>query len=52
MSDQDNSPPETPSQQQLKRRNLAIALSLVAFIVIVFLVTILRIGGSIADRSF
>lgn len=43
----------TPEEQkQQKRRNLAIALSLAAFIVIVFLVTILRLGGSVAERSF
>ncbi|MBT8471356.1 MAG: hypothetical protein HKN14_04905 [Marinicaulis sp.] len=35
-----------------KQRNLAIALSLAAFILVVFLVTILRLGGSVADRSF
>ncbi|WP_425410796.1 hypothetical protein [Hyphococcus sp.] len=42
--------PEEKKQQ--RRRNLAIALALGAFIVIIFLVTILRIGGSIAERSF
>lgn len=43
----------TPEERkQQKRRNLAIALALVAFIVIVFLVTILRLGGSVAERSF
>jgi hypothetical protein len=43
----------TPEElKQQKRRNLAIALGLTAFIVIVFLVTILRIGGSVAERSF
>ena len=43
----------TPEERkQQKRRNLAIALGLAAFIVIIFLVPILRIGGSVAERSF
>lgn len=43
----------TPEERkQQKRRNLAIALGLAAFIIIVFLVTILRLGGSVAERSF
>jgi t-SNARE complex subunit (syntaxin) len=33
-----------------KRRSLMIALSLIAFIVLVFVVTIVRLGGNIADR--
>ena len=42
----------TDEQKQRKQRNLAIALGLAAFMLIVFLVTILRIGGAVADRSF
>lgn len=43
----------TPDERkQQKRRNLAIALALAAFIATVFLVTILRLGGSVAERSF
>lgn len=43
----------TPEEQkQRKQRNLAIALGLVIFIVLVFAVTILRLGGSVAERSF
>ena len=43
----------TPEERkQQKRRNLAIALGLAAFIIIVFLVTILRLGGSVAESSF
>ncbi len=34
------------------QRNIAIALALGAFIILVFLVTILRIGGAVAERSF
>ncbi len=39
-------------QKKLGQRNLAIALGLGAFIIVVFLVTILRLGGSVAERSF
>ena len=43
----------TPDEEkQRKQRNLAIALSLGVFIILVFAVTILRLGGSVADRSF
>lgn len=43
----------TPEEEKKrKQRNLAIALGLVAFIVLVFLVTIFRIGGDIAARPF
>jgi hypothetical protein len=34
------------------RRNLAIGLALAAFIIAVFLATLFRIGGNIAERSF
>ena len=41
-------------EEKTKRgqRNLAIALGLGVFVVLVFLVTILRLGGSVAERSF
>lgn len=35
-----------PDRDQRKRRNLAIALSLAAFIALIYIVTILRMGGS------
>lgn len=43
------SPEERKKRSQ---RNLAIALSLGAFIVLVFLVTIFRLGGNVAERGF
>ena len=62
MSDDASAPPtpdatmaHTPDADELKRRdrrNRMIALGLVAFIVIVFAVTILRLGGAVADRPF
>lgn len=35
-----------------RRRNLAIALGLAAFMILVFLTTLFRIGGNVAERSF
>ena len=35
-----------------KGRNIAIALGLVAFVVIVYVVSIIRMGGSVLERSF
>ncbi len=48
----DKRPEKSDETKQRDRRNLAIALGLGAFIVLVFAVTILKIGGSISDRSF
>ena len=43
----------TPEEQKKRQqRNIVLALSIIGFVVIVFLVTILRLGGSIAERSF
>lgn len=43
----------TPQEEKKrKQRNAAIALGLAGFIVLVFLVTIFRIGGDIAARPF
>ena len=33
-------------------RNIAIAVGLVAFVVLVFVITIVKLGGSVADRPF
>tara|TARA_R110002096_G_scaffold325390_2_gene519375 strand:+ start:1230 stop:1451 length:222 start_codon:yes stop_codon:yes gene_type:complete len=42
----------TPEQVAArKRRNLAIALSLVAFVALVFVVTVIRIGQNIAQSA-
>ena len=60
MTDQTPPPSQiTPSQPPVdpeaarkarRNRNIAIALGLVAFMVIVYLVTILRMGGYVAER--
>lgn len=41
-----------PDQERRARngRNIALALGLVAFVIIVFAVTIIRLGGNIIDR--
>ncbi len=39
-------------QIQRKRRNLAIGLSIIGFVILVYLVTIVRLGASVAERSF
>jgi hypothetical protein len=43
--------PEDSSAQRARRgRNLAIALGLVGFVVLVYLVTVFRMGGNVLDR--
>jgi len=45
--------PLTPEEKkQQSRRNLAIGLALAGFVLLVFLVTIFRIGGNVAERPF
>lgn len=53
----DVSPVETPVQrgpdprlQARKGRNIALALGLIAFAVLVFLVTVVRLGANVLDR--
>jgi hypothetical protein len=33
-------------------RNIALALGLVVFVILVFAVTVVRMGGSVAERTF
>ncbi len=43
----------TPEEKKKRRqRNLAIAGVLLAFVAIIYLVTIVKIGGNIAQRPF
>ncbi|MBY0423898.1 MAG: hypothetical protein K2Q06_16455 [Parvularculaceae bacterium] len=46
--------PETPTDAEKKRRqrNWAIALVILAFVAIVYAVTILRLGANVAQRPF
>lgn len=61
MADEERSGEASPSsgyvltpeeEKKRKQRNAAIALGIAAFIVLIFLVTIFRIGGDIANRPF
>jgi hypothetical protein len=43
---------EDPAALRARRgRNIAIALGLVGFVVLVYLVTVFRMGGNVLDRS-
>ena len=33
-------------------RNIALALGLVAFVILIFVVTVVRLGGNVANRPF
>jgi hypothetical protein len=35
-----------------KGRNIALGLGLVAFVLLIFVVTVVRLGGSVAHRAF
>ncbi len=52
LNDQGAASPNNDSERQRKRRNIAIALGVAGFVLLVYLVTILRIGASITERSF
>jgi t-SNARE complex subunit (syntaxin) len=44
---------EDPEAARARRgRNIAIAVGLVAFVIIVYVVTVVRLGASVATRSF
>ena len=49
MCDPLNEGPEARAAR--RRRNLMLAAGLVAFAVLVFIVTIVRLGGNVADRA-
>lgn len=43
--------PDTVEQAKARRnRNIALAIGLVAFVVLVFVVTIVKLGGNVANR--
>jgi hypothetical protein len=45
-------PELTPEEKARNGRNIALGLGLAAFVIIVFVVTIVRLGGNVLDRSF
>ena len=51
MTEQTPPTPLTPEQARARgRRNLAIAFGLVAFVVLIFLVTVFQLKGSVLER--
>ncbi len=42
----------TEAAKARRRRNLAIAAVLAAFAILTFIVTIVKLGGHVADRTF
>ena len=49
MSDPLTEGPEARAAR--RRRNLILAAALIAFVILVFVVTIIRLGGHVADRA-
>jgi len=44
-------PAESPAQQKARRgRNIALALGLALFVVLIFVVTLVRLGANVLDR--
>ncbi len=46
----DLAPPTEAELRARRGRNIALALGLVIFVILVFVVTVVRMGGSVADR--
>ena len=44
-------PELTPEQRARRGRNLALALGLALFVIIIFVTTIVRLGGNVADKA-
>ena len=43
----------TPEQQaRLRRRNIVVAVSLIAMVALFFAMTLVRLGGNVADRTY
>jgi len=51
MSDDQHYTPTPEFDKQRKGRNLAIGIALAAFVILVFIVTIVRMGGSVFERA-
>ena len=44
---------ETDAEQKARRgRNIALALGLVLFVILIFVVTVVRLGASVTERPF
>jgi hypothetical protein len=40
------------AQKARRARNIALALGLVLFVILIFVVTVVRLGGNVANRPF
>ena len=47
-----NEPDPTVEARARRGRNIALALGLVSFVILVFVVTIVRLGGNVGQRPF
>ncbi len=43
---------DTEAAKARRRRNIVLALGLTAFAILTFVVTIVKLGGHVADRTF
>ena len=48
----DPSREDEAARKARRARNIVLALGLLAFVVLVYVVTMVRLGGSVAERSF
>lgn len=45
--------PESPEQTKARNtRNIVLALGLVGFVILIFVVTLVKMGGNVANRPF
>jgi t-SNARE complex subunit (syntaxin) len=47
-----NLAPNDEAARARKGRNIALGLGLIAFVILIFVVTVVRLGGSVAHRAF
>lgn len=45
-------PQQDPMLKARRGRNIALALGLITFVILVFLVTVVRLGANVLDRPF
>ena len=50
MSDPNGEPEDFAKAR--RGRNIALAVGLVAFVILIFVVTVVRLGGNVANRPF
>ncbi len=50
MTEPQKTPDRAAADKARRGRNIALALGLTAFVILVFVVTLVRLGGNIVDR--